>query len=175
MPALLASSQEQASDWIELSLGESIPVHLASPSSRQDYQRALRGLRGPGSSRRTVLLALSACADATELEGLLDQASSKAARVVLTWAGSHAAPEASARWQPGGRWPAQVLLEHDPFKAVVGAMLALNVGDSLAVLWPRGDETPIRYWIHQGERWREHWEAPEEGEFHPLPFVRMDS
>jgi hypothetical protein len=110
-----------------------------------------------------------------ELEALLDLASSKAARVVLTWTSSHAAPKANSRWLPGGRWPAQVLLEHDPFKAIVGAMLALNAGDSLAVLWPSGDETPIRYWIHQGERWREHWEAPEEGEFHPLPLVRMGS
>jgi hypothetical protein len=62
------------------------------------------------------------------------------------------------------------LTEHDPTRAVVGAMQMLSAGSAFAVLWPAdlGLESAADL-ITQGSRWRASRDEPEEGVFHYLP------
>lgn len=62
------------------------------------------------------------------------------------------------------------LTESDPARAVIGTMQWLRGGDTFALLWPAelGFEVAESL-VTQGASWRASLEAPEEGEFHPLP------
>lgn len=154
------TSHHQDHDWLSLNIGEPIGVRVGLVHSEADMVLHLKGLKGAHYKGRTLVLGLWSIGRRWNLAGLLDLAQAKAERVILTYAMESVAPA-----DPLGL----ALLEADPARAIIGAMMSLRHGESLDVLWPaaRGMHEVMSH-IRQGELWRATWEAPENGEFHKL-------
>lgn len=66
--------------------------------------------------------------------------------------------------------PSRVLVEDDPFQAVVATMQWLRDGDALILLAPDAvSRQRLRTAARAGTRWRAAWDEPEGGEFHEHP------
>jgi hypothetical protein len=122
----------------------------------------------------TVVLGLPIEQPPVEAAHMLERARAVAhTAVLITSADDHrwdalALTDPSA--PPGATDEKRVLIEPDAERAVSAAMQWLRPGCPCCVLWPRGWGVPaLQAAIACGARWREAWDAPQEGELHVIP------
>lgn len=154
-----------------LDIGEPISVRLVIFGSPSDLRARLKELRFSPTSSILLVVHLSSCIAPNEAMELLDQATARAARVVLIPPRGNSTSSENLRKIAGQQhWPGSVLIEPEPERAVIGAMQSLREGDTFALLWSNepGLSDPSSL-VVQGARWRSSWDAPENGEFHWLP------
>ncbi len=166
----LRQKVQASSRFCTLDIGEPISVRLAYYPALVELRHALKEL-SPSPTPLTVVVQLPARIGREEFLALLDLTTARARRVVLiAQAGTLPFLSKLEQLAVQFQWPCPVQLEPEAERAVIGAMQSLQAGEAMALLWPEESGlTDPALLVAQGARWRAAWEAPEEGEFHPLP------
>ncbi len=156
-------------------IGEPISVLVGTFRSPLDQGRLLGELTLRRLQELTLVVHVPLHLPPLEMGELLDLAAGIARKVVVTTSPVDRGSTVSLtvddlRSECRRQRPCLLLFEPESQRAVVGSMLALEVGDTFALVWPDDPDLPDpTALIIQGARWRASLESAEDGEFYWLP------